>query len=40
MKLSKVKISSRIIGYSASKFLTLWRFNRDNKVILGYSQWQ
>jgi len=29
-----VKISSRIISHSASKFLILKRFDRHNKVIL------
>ena len=33
MKVSNVKISSRIVGYSSSKFLILKRFDRHNKVI-------
>ena len=34
MKLSNVKISSRIISYSASKSLILKRFDRHNEVIV------
>jgi len=34
MKLSNVKISSRIISYSANKFLILKRLDRHDEVIL------